>query len=361
MPFDRGSFSVKILRLTKDLPEDAIERFNKNCAGKLDEVKDEEPQIGWISGRHLLERTIEEETAILGGHIYLNLRIAQRKIPTSLLKAEMKLEELAYIKATGKPDVPRKVKKDIKIFVEEKRLPQMVPTITGIPFVIDRRDNTIYLGTCSRGQTDTFLAMFEKTFEYTPMEMSAKDLILKEKINPTKYEGMVLFNKDEKDFVPGRDFLTWLWYFSEEEKGEIEVKGHGKFSVMIDGPLTFIADGEGALEIAVKKGNPLKSAEAKAALKVGKKIKKSKIIIARNDQTWSAGFDADNFTFSGITLPEGEEMEYNSRFAERMDSLQAFKTAFVDLFYLFLNEITSAEWVKKTEKIKTWVEKRETL
>ena len=125
MPFDRGSFSVKILKLTKDLPEDALERFNKNCAGKLDEVKDE-PQIGWISGRHLLERNIDEETAMLGGHIYLNLRIAQRKIPAALLKAEMKLEELAYIKATGKADVPRKVKKDIKIAVEEKRMPQMV-------------------------------------------------------------------------------------------------------------------------------------------------------------------------------------------------------------------------------------------
>lgn len=360
MPFDRGSFSIKILKLAKDLPEDAIEKFNKNCAGKLDEVKDE-PQIGWISGRHLLERTIDEETAILSGHIYLNLRIAQRKIPTSLLKAEMKLEELAYIKATGKPDVPRKVKKDIKIAVEEKRLPQMVPTITGIPFVIDKRDNTIYLGTCSRGQTDTFIAMFEKTFEHIPLEMTAEDLMLKEKMNPTKYEGMVLFNKDEKDFVPGRDFLTWLWYFSEEEKGEIEVKNHGKLSVMIDGPLTFTADGEGALETAVKKGNPLKSAEAKAALKVGKKLKKAKIVMARDDQAWTAGFDADNFTFSGVTLPEGEEMEYSSRFAERIDSLQTFKNVFTELFSLFLKETAATEWKKKTEMIKTWIEKRETL
>ncbi len=360
MPFDRGSFAVKILKLTKDLPEDILERFNKNCAGKLDEVKDE-PQIGWISGRHLLERNIDEETAILGGHIYLNLRIAQRKIPTSLLKAEMKLEELAYIKATGKADVPRKVKKDIKIAVEEKRMPQMVPTITGIPFVIDKRDNTIYLGTSSRSQADTFIAMFEKTFEYIPLEMTAEDLMLKEKINPTKYEGMFLFNKDGKDFVPGRDFLTWLWYFSEEEKGEVEVKGHGKFSVMLDGPLTFIADGDGALETAVKKGNPLKSAEAKAALKVGKKLKKAKIIMARDDETWSAGFDSDNFTFSGVTLPEGEEMEYNSRFAERVDSLQAFKGVFEELFSIFIKETISTEWAKKIEKIKTWIEKRETL
>jgi hypothetical protein len=185
--------------------------------------------------------------------------------------------------------------------------------------------------------------------------------MLNRKMNPTKYEGMTLFNKNEKEFVPGRDFLIWLWYFSEEEKGETEVKGYGKFSIMLDGPLTFIADGEGALETAVKRGNPLKSAEAKAALKVGKKLKKAKIIIARDDQTWTAGFDADSFTFSGVMLPEGEEMEYNSRFAERIDSLQTFNSIFVELFSLFLKETSSSEWPKKIEKIKTWIEKRETL
>ena len=91
MPFDRGTFSLSILKLTGDLPSDALEKLDAMKAGKLDEVKDEQ-QVGWVSGRHLLERRIDEETAFLGGHIYLNLRTAQRKVPSALLNAEAKME-----------------------------------------------------------------------------------------------------------------------------------------------------------------------------------------------------------------------------------------------------------------------------
>lgn len=360
MPFERGSFSVKFLKLPKDLPEDALKDFNTHCAGKLDEVKNE-PQIGWVSGRHMLERTIDEETAILGGHIYLYLRIAQRKIPAQLMKAEIKMEELVYMRATGSADIPKKIRKEIKATVEEKRLPQMVPSITGMPFVIDRRDNSIYLGATSRAQIDNFLALFEKTLKITPIEMSAEEIMIEEKLNPSHYSGMKLFPNLDDELVASRDFLTWLWFFSEEKSGEFDVKNLGRFSFMIDGPLTFIADGEGALESAVKKGNPLKSAEARAALNVGKKLKKAKIVFAKDDETWSATFDADSFSFSSVTLPQGEEMEHNSRFAERIDNLQIFRTVFKSLFTQFIEETKSPEWKNKIAQIKEWIEKRESL
>lgn len=360
MPFERGSFSVKFLKLPKDLPEDFLKDFNSNCAGKLDEVKNE-PQIGWVSGRHLLERTIDEETAILGGHIYLYLRIAQRKVPAQLMKAEIKMEELVYMRATGSADIPKKIRKEIKATVEEKRLPQMVPSISGIPFVIDKRDNSIYLGSTSRGQIDNFLALFEKTVKIIPIEITAEELMIEDKLNPSHYSGMKLFQNVDDDLIAGRDFLTWLWFFSEEDGGEFEVKNLGRFSFMIDGPLSFISDGEGALESGVKKGNPLRSAEARAALNVGKKLKKAKIVFAKDEENWSAGFDADSFSFSSVTLPQGEEMEHNSRFAERIDNLLTFKTVFKALFSKFIQETKSPDWQKKIAQIKQWVEKRESL
>ncbi|HBM14819.1 MAG TPA: hypothetical protein DD381_00485 [Lentisphaeria bacterium] len=360
MPFERGSFSVKFLKLPADLPEDALESFNRHCAGKLDEVKNE-PQTGWVSGRHLLERQIEEETAILGGHIYLYLRTAQRKIPAQLLKAGIKMEELVYMKATGTADIPKKVKKEIKESVEEKWLNQMVPTISGIPFVIDKRDNSIYLGATSRAQIDNFLALFEKTVKIIPIELTAEEFMIEEKLNPSHYSGMKLFPNIDDEMIPGRDFLTWLWFFSEKEGGEIDVKNLGSFSFMIDGPLTFIADGDGAIESVVKKGNPLRSAEARASLCVGKKLKKAKIVFAKDEETWSASFDADSFTFGSLTLPQGEEMEHNSRFAERIDYLQTFKIVFKALFSKFIEEAKSKTWQDRIEDIKMWIEKRESL
>ena len=361
MPFDRGTFSLSILKLAKDLPSDALERFDAMKAGRLDDVQDE-IQVGWVSGRHLLERKVDEETAILGGHIYLNLRSAQRKVPGALLNAEAKMEELAYIRATGNIDVPRKVKKEIREDIMEKRLPQMVPSISGMPLVIDQTDNTIYLGATSVRQIDNFLAVFNDTLDIAPIQITAEELMFEEKFDPRDYMGMSLADSETDDeYTPGRDFLTWLWYFSEEKEGTLDVADYGKFAVALDGPLSFIADGKGALESVVRKGNPLKSAEAKAALNVGKKLKKAKLIICRESETWTAGFDADNFAFSSVGLPEGEEMDYASRFAERINNLHIFKCVFKALFVKFLEEIKSPEWNDKVAAIKQWVDTRECL
>ncbi|MCP4177363.1 MAG: recombination-associated protein RdgC [bacterium] len=360
MPFDRGSFSMSMFKLTEDLPENALELFDGNNAGKLDEVKDE-PQLGWVSGRHLLERTIDEETAILGGHLFLNLRTAQRKVPSALLKAESRMEELAYIKATGNPDVPRKVKREIKETIEEKRLPQMVPSISGIPVVVDQTDNTLYLGATSVTQIDTFLGLFNDTLKIAPVQLNAEELMFEQKIDPKQYTGISFKDSNDQDYYPGRDFLTWLWYFSEEKNGEVEVKNYGKFATMIDGPLSFCADGEGALESVMRKGNPLRSAEARAALSVGKKLKKAKLIFAKEGETWTAVFDADNFTFSSVTLPEGEEMEYISRFAERINNTHIFKNIFKSFFAYFINELNSENWKNEVDSFRKWVESRESL
>jgi hypothetical protein len=361
MPFDRGTFSLSILKLTKDLPDDALEKLDAMKAGKLDEVKDEQ-QVGWVSGRHLLERRIDEETAFLGGHIFLNLRTAQRKVPSALLNAEAKMEELVYIKATGNSDVPRKVRREIKEDIIEKRLPQMVPSISGMPLVIDQTDNTVYLGATSIRQIDNFLAIFNDSVGVAPIQMTAEEIMIEEKFDPRKYMGMPLSDAEVDDiYSPGRDFLTWLWYFSEEENGTIEVRDYGKFAVAIDGPLSFIADGQGAHESVVRKGNPLKSAEARAALNVGKKLKKAKLVICREDETWTTGFDADNFTFSSVGLPEGEEMDYASRFAERINNLHIFKNTFRTLFVEFLNQVKADNWKDKLAVIKNWVEKRESF
>lgn len=361
MPIDRGTFSLTIFKLTQDIPENAFELFDSLKAGKLDDVKDEQ-QIGWVSGRHLLERRIDDETAVLGGHIYLNLRTAQRKIPSALLKAESKMEELAYIKATGNPDIPKKVKREIKEDIVEKRLQQMVPSISGIPFVVDQTDNTVYLSATSGRQIDTFLALFNDTLKVAPVQITVEEIMIEKKFDPRNYNGMPLLDSGVDDeYSPGRDFLTWIWYYSEEEKGIIENPEYGRFAVALDGPLSFISDGKGALESVVRKGNPLNSAEARAALNVGKKLKKAKIIICRENEIWSAGIDADSFAFSAVSLPEGEEMDYASRFAERINNLHIFKTILTDLVSTFIDQVKSEDWKEKLEKIRKWIQARESL
>ena len=63
MSFETGSISLMICPLRNPMPDNYLELFAKHSAGKLDDVKDE-PVLGWVSGRHLLENIIDENTSM---------------------------------------------------------------------------------------------------------------------------------------------------------------------------------------------------------------------------------------------------------------------------------------------------------
>ena len=122
MPFDRGSITFTIFELPEALPENVIDLFAAHKAGTLDSVS-EEPQIGWVTGHHLLDTAIDSASAQTGGCYYLALRQAVRKIPGSLLNALCRREEQAYMKANNLEYVSGKLKRQIKEETVEKHTP----------------------------------------------------------------------------------------------------------------------------------------------------------------------------------------------------------------------------------------------
>lgn len=364
MPFESGTTALIFCNLSGKMPQDYLERLAKNCAGKLDDVRDE-PVTGWVSGRHLLENEISQTTAVFGGHLYVNLRKAERKIPSQLLNAICRREELAYMQANNSLSVPKKEKKRIKEDAIERNLMKMPPSISAIPLVVDMASNVMYVGTASLKSFDTIASEFLKAMEIEPIPVTVRELMFK------------YFKKGESDLpnvsfngrpcgepTPGRDFLTWLWYYSEAHQGMLKVGDLGVFNLVIEGPLTFAINGDdapGASESTVKKGCPQISAEAKAALAVGKKLRKAKIMLARGDaEKWSFTFDADTFTLSGVSLPETESMELNTRFEERVLFLNLLQNALETYFQKFASDILN-DFPTVQKEIIQWATERESL
>lgn len=366
MSFERGAVSVTVFRIPESLPENAIDLFAAKAAKKLNDIPGDDVSVGWVSGRNLLELNINEATAKLGGYIYLNLRVAQRKILGGAFNAECRKQELDWMTMNKMEFVPGKVRREIKKDVKEKALMKIEPQISGIPFVIDTNAHLLYLGATSPRKIDTFLAYFHDTFKIEPVQMCGRDIMFN------------LFNKDADDLscvkfaksAPhqteserGRDFLTWLWYFSEEKNGHLNLENYGDFEIMIEGPLTFAQtdEAEGSRETVVRKGNPLRSAEAKTALDTGKKLKKAKFAIARGKEVWKGTFDVGFFTFGGLSLPEGEKLlDSDSMFAERVNYLHVFQQAIQGYFAIFAITLGSADWPKEQERILEWSENRHT-
>ncbi len=363
MPFENGSFTVGVFELKADLPENLIALFAAKKAGTIDSVTDE-PQIGWVTGRHLLDTSIDEASASLGGCYYLQLRKAERKVSSSFLNAMCKREELAYMEANKMDFVPSKAKKAIKEDAMEKLLLRATPSLTSIPVVIDPNAKMVYVGASSATQIDFFIEQFFQTTKLDPIQVGPGFLLEKLcKTAESSFPALSLIDHADDEPVVGRDFLTWLWYFSEGEE-KLKLDPYGDFDLMLEGPLTFAsgAEARGGGEISIKGGDaPLRSAEAKAALAVGKKLRKAKLTITRANEFWTCTVDADRFVFGSLKLPEGEEMNADERFAERMESLLIFKSAIEGFFGKFSETMLAPDYPAHEKKMRDWASGRDAL
>ncbi len=364
MPFESGSISFRMVELPRAFPADYVERFAREAAGSLDDVGAMESR-GWVTGRHLMDSHITEESAMNAGWVRLDLRQAERKVPTSLLKAECRMEELAVMAAEDKAYLKAKVRSEIRQSVTERLLPDMPPQMRAIPFVYMPGSTHLYVSALPASQWDVFNCAFVSTlgFSGAPATPEALGVSLK-KADLRDFHG-TSFSPDMEDVAmeaaPGREFLTWLWFKAETQNGRVAIAEGRELGVLLEGPLTFIYEGNGAHAAVLKKGTPENSIEAKTCLLSGKKLKEAKITFALDEESvWSFSFEADQFLIRGLKLPKGEgQLDSVSRFQERMIFLEQWREMFLDLFGAFLDVRTdSAKWKQTTGAIREWIQGR---
>jgi len=364
MSFESGLIGFRMCYAPKGLPDDAVDRFARHAAPPLKSLGTA-PAIGWVGGRHLFDLPITDDNARFGGYLRLSLLKAERKVPASLLRAEAFLEELALMKAEKKPFLERKVRSDIRKQVMARLLPQMPPTLRAIPFVHDDRGGVVYVGAASEQQMDAFRVHFLAATGVDIVPVNTETAAAKRRGAKTRQWAPASFSPDaadgEMENEPGRDFLTWIWFASEERSGIFESSEHGRIAVALEGPLVLERPGDGAHVIALREGAPTVSAEAQTALMAGKKLRRAKLTLGRGDDTWAASVDADSFAFR-VKLPEPKEvLDPASRFQERIQKLGEFREMFFELFDQFLDDrCDEKNWAKARKKIHQWAASRAT-
>ena len=133
-----------------------------------------------------------------------------------------------------------------------------------------------------------------------------------------------------------------------------------RFALIVEGPITFVREADGAHETVLRKGSPLASGEAKTALLAGKKLASARLTLARGEEQWSTMLTAHDFKFRGLKLPGSEQkLDPVSLFQERMVSLGVFRDAFLEMFDRFLDERAHhAKWMETQRQIHKWVSDR---
>ena len=358
MGFESGMVSLSMFYPARELGREVVESFAKHALPPL-ELLGRDPMHGWVTGRHLLDRNITAETATVAGRLRLTLAKAERKIPDALLRAECRMEDLAEMEVQGTDYLPRPKRTEIKKEVMERLLPTMPPTLTGIPTVYDGRENLLYAGATTDKQIDALVSIFKQTTGINLVPLTPETAALKRKGRSISDLDCTSFSPECPDPLAGgtigMDFLTWLLFFFEARGGTIVWQGEPA-GVMIEGPLTFFMEGQGAHLMVLRHGQPLVASEAKTALLGGKKLQRARVILAAGDEPWSATVDADTFVLRGLKLPRGEALDPISRFEERILSLGRFRDLFLSLYDRFLDErIDMARWKETQREIHAWL------
>lgn len=358
MAFESGSVSFRMFYVPGTVPDTIHEKFADDVLGSIDHLLDEELH-GWVGAKHLLDREIHEGSAWPSGFLRLTLCQAQRKIPASLLRAECRIEEMVWMQAEHRDYVNRQQKAEIKQQVIEKLLPAMPPQLKGIDFCYDPKAKMMYASALSDAQLDAFQLNFTKTTGIKIVPVDPVSAAWQEaQCRADQWPRWGFAAEQWADTAPGREFLMWLWFMSEARGGEVDLPDGGKFAVLVEGPLLFDQEEQG--ETAIRKGEPMVSAETRAALLSGKKLRRAKLTLARGgEEVWTCTLDADTFVVRSLKLPKTEAIDAEGRFQERMEMIDTFRQAFLGLYSTFCKLRDDEKTCKALgDEMKAWMASR---
>jgi hypothetical protein len=138
----------------------------------------------------------------------------------------------------------------------------------------------------------------------------------------------------------GQEFVTWLWFRWETDGGEFQLPGGRVVGVAIDDLLTFAAPSDDDTEQTLRHGLPTRTAEARTALRQGRRLRRARVILAEGQRQWTVTLDGASLNLSGTRLPDdAEEVESDAdRNADRAANWLHMHEILLALYGLFLRE-----------------------
>ena len=152
----------------------------------------------------------------------------------------------------------------------------------------------------------------------------------------------------------GTEFLTWLWFRSERDRGSFRV-GETAVRVWFEDRLSLeslVADSQ---EDSFKGGSPSTSPEARMALRNGKKVSQARLGVAKGEREWRVTVKGRTLDLSSIKLPALLTKAEDDRFAERMALIEELDDLVDGLYLQFLDLRLGDTWPQELAEIREWV------
>jgi recombination associated protein RdgC len=173
----------------------------------------------------------------------------------------------------------------------------------------------------------------------------------------------------EKRFL-GQEFLTWLWWKSEERGGTVAVKGLGDIAISLEKHM-LLESGEGeSSEKIICSGLQTELREARTGLVMGKKLEQARIVLTEGSYEYSFTLSGSLMEFRNVKLPKTEDSEKDvgqsteeveGSILERAFLFEQLMKSIRALFAQFLEVRVGDVWTEQVVTIRQWVAKNASI
>jgi DNA recombination-dependent growth factor C len=339
-------------------------------AGSFKDLEDgQEQALGFVSWDDLFDSSFTDGSYHKGEYIAFQFRVDQRSVPAIIRKQYIRRRIDDYRSKNNGKWPSRQERQEIQENVQNWLMNQIMPKPSGCEVVWNPVAKWMLVGATGTKMLDAFLTHFEKHFRaypiplyhvhwalhQAPLDGRQKDVLasmVSVRSPQAMYEGRPL----------GYEFLTWLWFLTENANGAIDL-GEGRQAEVSLGErlvLTLPADGKERV-ICTTQANALH--EARTALQQGKLVDELQLFLRIQDNEYFVTLDSFLWAVKGLKTPKQlrdfAEEDAEGKFLEKMYFLEEVSTALNTLYGLFLDKRLSPAWEADTlPRLREWMEKK---
>jgi hypothetical protein len=155
----------------------------------------------------------------------------------------------------------------------------------------------------------------------------------------------------------GRDFLTWLWFKSDTQEGLVKVgENTATAEIWFTDRVVLSTHGDLPERVAINTDDPSGNAEARTALRQGKKVDQARLRIVKDQREWLVTVKSESLALGAIKIPQLLTKEEDDQIRERLVFLDQLDSITVSLFKRFIAlRNDNSRWDDTCAAMATWI------
>ena len=313
---------------------------------------------GFASWDDLFDASFENDSHHKAEYLAFQFRVDRRKVPSVLLRQQFKTAVRKFRDENGGRWPSRQDKQKLREDLLDGLLARALPHPSGCEVVWNTRKGTLLVGTRGKRMTEAVHVHLENHLRIRPAPLYhlrwALRLLAGQPQEAARLNSMVpteSANAREEARFLGYEFLTWLWYSSEDRGGKIVLED-GKQGEIHPGERMVLSRPDDGRERVVCSSPVVSLDEARTALQRGKMVEEIQLFLRIGENEYSLHLDTDLSSVRGLRTPRqirepAQEDEADGRFLERMYFLEEVSEGLDAAYRGFLSQRLSKAWDAK--------------